>query len=166
MIGQHESKRDGKGVIFVMELTTLFEEYPFLREALTAFAVIFVDFCALIILVAAGRERRRGDRNWAWEGRGYMLAMGKTFFPLGAAEVLIGRHPAADIRFEDDDISRFHALLTLSNGEWTIEDIGAQNGVLVNGRRITQPRILRQNDQIRIGKRCLTVVRGSGKGVA
>ena len=148
-----------------MDLTALFERYPYLREALTAFAVIFVDFCALIILVAAGRQRRRGDRNWAREGRGYMLAMGTTFFPLGAAEILIGRHPAADIRFDDNEISRFHALLTLSNGQWTIEDIGAQNGVLVNGRRITQPRTLRQNDQIQIGKRRLTVVRGTGKDV-
>ena len=57
-----------------MDLTVLFERYPFFREAATAFVVIFVDICALVILIAAGRERRRGDRRWAKEGRGYMLA--------------------------------------------------------------------------------------------
>ena len=148
-----------------MDLTELFEKYPYLREGLTAFAVIFVDICALLILIAAGRERRRGDRLWAREGRGYMLAMGTTFFPLGAAEILIGRHPAADIRFNDNEISRFHALLTLTDGQWSIEDIGAQNGILVNGQRITRPRTLHQNDRIQIGKRCLTVVRGNEKDV-
>ena len=148
-----------------MEISELFEKYPYLREAMTAFVVIFVDICALVILIAAGRERRRGDRLWAREGRGFMLASGATFYPLGAAEILIGRHPAADIRFDDKEISRFHALLTLSNGQWSIEDIGAQNGILVNGRRISQPHILHQNDRIQIGRRCLTVVRGTGKGV-
>ncbi|MBR3267384.1 MAG: FHA domain-containing protein [Oscillospiraceae bacterium] len=149
-----------------MDFTELFEKYPYLREATTAFVVIFADICALMILIAAARERRRGDRLWAREGRGYMLASGATFYPLGAAEILIGRHPAADIRFDDNEISRFHALLTLSNGQWTIEDIGAQNGIFVNGRRVTQPRILHQNDLIQIGRRRLTVVRGTGKGVA
>ena len=125
-----------------MDLTPLFEQYPFLREAATAFVVIFVDICALVILLAAGRERRRGDRGWAQEGRGYMLACEGTLYPLGAAEILIGRHPSSDIRFPETEVSRFHALLCLSGGKWQIEDIGAQNGVLVNGRRITKPCIL------------------------
>ena len=148
-----------------MDLTPLFEQYPFLREAATAFVVIFVDICALVILLAAGRERRRGDRGWAQEGRGYMLACEGTLYPLGAAEILIGRHPSADIRFPDTEVSRFHALLCLSGGKWQIEDIGAQNGVLVNGRRINKPCTLHQNDAIQIGKHRMTVVKGSGKGV-
>ena len=44
-----------------MDLTVLFERYPFFREAATAFVVIFVDICALVILIAAGRERRRDE---------------------------------------------------------------------------------------------------------
>lgn len=149
-----------------MDFTPLFEQYPFFREAATAFVVIFVDICALVILIAAGRERRRGDRRWAKEARGYMLACNGQYYPLGAAEILIGRHPCADIRFEDTEISRFHALLTLSNGKWQIEDLGAQNGVSVNGRRIGRPCTLHQNDTITIGKRRLTVVKGDGRSVA
>ena len=143
-----------------MDFTPLFEQYPFFREAATAAVVIFVDIVALVILIAAGRERRRGDRRWAREGRGYMLACEGQIFPLGAAEILIGRHPCADIRFEDSEISRFHALLTLSNGKWQIEDLGASNGVSVNGRRITKPCTLHRNDAVMIGKRRLVVIKG------
>ncbi len=148
-----------------MNLTELFSQYPYLREGLTAVVVIFVDICALTILIAAGRERRSGDRRWAKESRGLMLLCENQVFPLGAAEILIGRHPSADIRFYDDEISRFHALLTLQNGQWQIEDAGAQNGVLVNGTRITKPCVLHRNDVISVGKRRLTVVKGSGKVV-
>ncbi|MCQ2418024.1 MAG: FHA domain-containing protein [Oscillospiraceae bacterium] len=143
-----------------VDLSPLFEQYPLLREAATAFAVIFVNFCALVILIAAARERRRGDHRWIKEGKGYMLSCGSECYTLGAAEILIGRHPCADIRFDDKEISRFHALLTLSNGKWHIEDIGAHNGVIVNGVRIQQRCRLHQNDVITIGKRHLTVIKG------
>lgn len=149
-----------------MDYTAIFEQYPHFREAATAFVVIFVDICALVILIAAGRERKRDNRRWAKEGKGYMLACRGEVYPLGAAEILIGRHPSADIRFPDTEISRFHALLTLSNGKWQIEDIGAQNGVTVNGRRITKPCTLHCNDAIMIGNRRLVVIKGDGRSVA
>lgn len=149
-----------------MDLSELFQQYPYLREALTAFTVIFVDLCALVILITAGRERRLEDKSWAKEGRGYMLLCEGQIFPLGAAEILIGRHPCADIRFSDSDISRFHALLTLQNGEWVIEDLGAQNGVTVNGTRITTALPLRRGDVIGIGNRELAVIKGSERSSA
>lgn len=142
-----------------MDLTPLFEQYPFFREAATAFVIIFVDLCALVILIAAGRERRRGDRRWAKEGKGYMLVCRSELYPLGAAEVLIGRHPSADIRFPEEDVSRFHALITFANGRWQIEDIGSPNGVIVNGVRITKPCTLHRNDAVQIGSRRITVIK-------
>ncbi|MBQ6039232.1 MAG: FHA domain-containing protein [Oscillospiraceae bacterium] len=144
-----------------MDLTPLFAKYPFLREAATAFVVIFVDIVALVILLAAARERHRGDRGWAKEGHGFMLACEGEVYPLGAAEILIGRHPSADIRFSDSEVSRFHALLSLSGGKWQIEDIGAQNGVAVNGHRISKPCTLRHHDAIMIGKHRMVVIRGT-----
>ena len=144
-----------------MDLTPLFAKYPFLREAATAFVVIFVDIVALVILLAAARERHRGDRGWAMEGHGFMLACEGKVYPLGAAEILIGRHPYADIRFSDSEVSRFHALLSLSGGKWQIEDIGAQNGVAVNGHRISKPCTLHHRDAIMIGKHRMVVIRGT-----
>ena len=142
-----------------LDFQPLFEQYPYIREAATAFVVIFVNLSALMILLAAGRERRRGDRRWLKESHGYMLACQGTVYPLGAAEVLIGRHPSSDICFPDNEISRFHALLTFSDGRWRIEDVGAHNGVMVNGKRITEPCTLHQNDIITVGKRRLTVIK-------
>ncbi len=146
-------------------IVRFFAEAPVLREALTAVVVIFTDICALMILLASGRERRRGDRIWAKEGKGYMLVCGDTSFPLGAAEILIGRHISADIRMQEAEISRFHAILVLSEGSWRIEDLGSAGGTYVNGVRIHKPRMLRVNDKIRIGTNTLTVVRGSGRSV-
>ncbi|MBQ5334968.1 MAG: FHA domain-containing protein [Oscillospiraceae bacterium] len=142
-----------------MDYSTFLNNDPLLRAGLTAAAVIFVDLCALVILIAASRERRHGDRRWAQESRGLMLVCGDTAYPLGAAEIVIGRHPSADIRFRDSEISRFHAILTLSGGSWQIEDLSG-NGVTVNGKRIEAPCILRRNDVIGIGRRKLTVMRG------
>ncbi|MBR5405448.1 MAG: FHA domain-containing protein [Oscillospiraceae bacterium] len=142
-----------------MDLSKLLSNDPLLRAGLSAAAVIFVDLCALVILIAASRERRHSDRRWAHENRGFMLACGENLYPLGAAEIVIGRHPSADIRFRDGEISRFHAILTLSAGNWQIEDLSG-NGVTVNGRRIDAPCILHRNDVIGIGRRKLTVIRG------
>lgn len=86
-------------------------------------------------------------------------------YPLGAAELLIGRHPSADIRLADVEISRFHALLTLYDGKWHIEDLGSAGGTYVNGVRITAVRTLHRDDEIRVGKRRLIVVRGDGRAV-
>lgn len=136
---------------------------PNLRMALSVFVVIFVDFCALMILVAAGRERRRGDKNWAAESRGYMLMEHGKVYSLGAAEMLIGRHPSADIRLPDNEISRFHALLVLYDGKWHIEDLQSGGGTYVNGVRISSVHTLHQNDEIAIGRRKLRVVKGDGR---
>ena len=150
-----------------MDLTELFSQYPYLREGITAITVIFVNICALVILIAAQRERHHDDKSWANESRSLMLRGDGGIYPLGAAELLIGRHPSADIPFPDGEISRFHALITLSNGCWQIEDLGAANGVSVNGRRISQPCVLHQDDVISVGNRLLTVVRGrQGRGGA
>ena len=150
--------------MYALDLTSFFAQYPLLRAGLTAAAVIFVDFCALVILLAAGRERRHGDRRWAKESRGLMLSCGGEIYPLGAAELVIGRHPAADIRFPDPEISRFHAVLTLSGGVWQFEVVSSGYGVTVNGRRIESPCKISRNDEICIGKRVLRVVKGTGRG--
>lgn len=149
-----------------MYFSQLFADTAVARDAVTAFVVIFTDFCALMILLAASRERKRGDRLWASEGHGFMLSDGEQLYPLGAAEILIGRHSGADIRLYDTEISRFHALLTLQDGCWRIEDLHSAGGTYVNGTRIRSPRVLHRNDRICIGSRTFTVVKGCERGQA
>ncbi len=147
-----------------MLAATLLTETAVFRDAVTAFVVIFTDFCALMILLAALRERKYGDRIWANESRCLMLTDGERVYPLGAAEILIGRHTGADICLWDQAVSRFHALLVLQDGNWRIEDLQSADGTYVNGKRIRSPRILHQNDEIRIGGNTFTVIRGSERG--
>ncbi len=147
-----------------MDALMLLTENLVFRDAMTAFVVIFTDFCALMILLAALRERKYGDRLWATESRCLMLTDGTQVYPLGAAEILIGRHQAADIHLSDSAVSRFHALLALRDGNWRIEDLQSADGTYINGKRIRSPHILRQNDVIRIGGNSFTVIRGSERG--
>ncbi len=147
-----------------MYAVMLLTENAVFRDAMTAFVVIFTDFCALMILLAALRERKYGDRLWATESRSLMLTDGTQVYPLGAAEILIGRHHSADIYLSDSAVSRFHALLVLRDGNWRIEDLQSADGTYLNGKRIRSPHILRQNDVIRIGENTFTVIRGSERG--
>ena len=52
-----------------MNALLMFAQVSVMRDAVTAFVVIFTDFCALMILLAALRERKYGDRVWANESR-------------------------------------------------------------------------------------------------
>ncbi len=75
-------------------------------------------------------------------------------YPLGCDEVLIGRHASADIRIPDLSVSRYHAMMTVSDGVWTIKDMGSKSGVYVNGALVKEAR-LRENDIINLGNRRL-----------
>ncbi len=88
------------------------------------------------------------------------LAEQSMTYPLVCDEILIGRHASADIRLPDISVSRYHAMLTVSNGVWVITDIGSKSGVFVNGNLIKQA-VLRENDTINIGVRRLIFRRRS-----
>ncbi|MDE6102266.1 MAG: FHA domain-containing protein, partial [Ruminococcus sp.] len=45
-------------------------------------------------------------------------------------------------------------VLTVSEGIWTITDIGSKSGIFVNGTLVTE-RILRENDVINLGNKRL-----------
>ena len=85
------------------------------------------------------------------------LAENSTVYPLECDEILIGRHASADIRLHDMSVSRYHAILNVTEGKWTITDIGSKSGVFVNGNPVKHKR-LRENDIINIGS-CRLVFR-------
>jgi len=83
--------------------------------------------------------------------------------PLSGAEVLIGRHsasrgidPEIDLSVPpmDPSVSRRHAkLIPAPDGAWTIVDLGATNGITVNGRDVPSEGSvsLRPGDRIHLG---------------
>jgi serine phosphatase RsbU (regulator of sigma subunit) len=66
-------------------------------------------------------------------------------------DIVIGRSRTADLMVEDASVSRRHAALKVSHGEWFIEDLGSENGTYVNGRRVTRPTCVKAGDQLTLG---------------
>jgi hypothetical protein len=72
-------------------------------------------------------------------------------FTLLGATVVIGRAESADVRIEDDCISRSHCEITSINGTLWMRDLGSTNGVLVNGFHVRQSRIM-PDDHLTFGE--------------
>jgi len=79
---------------------------------------------------------------------------GETF-PAEAEQTTIGRSPDCGIFLDDVTVSRKHAVLTNSNGTFTIEDQGSLNGTFVNRKRVESAE-LEHGDELQIGKYRLT----------
>jgi hypothetical protein len=90
--------------------------------------------------------------------------MAGACFRLGPDQTL-GRGRAADIRLPDPRASRRHARLRVEGREACIEDLGAKNGLRVNGVRVERsPSPLRPGDELEIGETVLALVApGSGE---
>jgi hypothetical protein len=58
--------------------------------------------------------------------------------PLGSGVTHIGRGLAADLRLDEDSVSRRHAILVYRRSGSRILDDRSSNGTLLNGRRVTQ----------------------------
>lgn len=65
---------------------------------------------------------------------------GRAYYLIGK-RIVIGRGENADIQIVDVKISREHAELSFSDNGYTITDIGAQNGIIVNDTRVKQKKL-------------------------
>lgn len=81
------------------------------------------------------------------------LAIGKSYplLPLTS----LGRAPTNTVILEDSFASSEHALITLRDGQWWLEDRGSSNGTLLNGYRIQEPVVISAGDIISIGRTTL-----------
>lgn len=125
-----------------------------LNLILCAVAAAALDICILVLIIAAYCERKSCSKNWNKITSSMELAEQEMIYNLGCDEILIGRHASADIRLPDLSVSRYHALLTISDGIWTIKDIGSKSGIFINGNLVHQA-VLRENDVIKLGNRRL-----------
>jgi hypothetical protein len=55
---------------------------------------------------------------------------------LDSRGVLVGRHPACNVRLDSLRVSRHHCFLIHENGEVTVRDLGSTNGIRINGQRV------------------------------
>lgn len=79
--------------------------------------------------------------------------------PLGPEQTL-GRSRRAGIRLADPQASRLHARVRLGPTEATVEDLGAKNGLFLDGARLERGIILplRPGDELRLGETTLALV--------
>lgn len=68
-------------------------------------------------------------------------------------DVLIGRGSNADIQIALDTVSSEHARIHLTSQGWALSDLNSHNGTKLNGRYITQPQLIFDEDMITFGER-------------
>lgn len=98
---------------------------------------------------------RAADERGAGARRAFVVVLAGDrmgeMFPLNEGRTSIGRGLQADVRVNDEGISRTHALIELdADGLFHLSDAGSTNGTFANGQRIDRY-TLREGDKIQIG---------------
>ncbi|NCG21447.1 MAG: FHA domain-containing protein [Rhodobacterales bacterium] len=67
--------------------------------------------------------------------------------------LLVGRSPSCGLRLDDRTVSGEHALLSWTDSEWRVRDLGSRNGTFVGGLRVPpgEGRQLKSGDQLGFG---------------
>jgi len=91
------------------------------------------------------KDRRASLTILTGNAAGQLFKCGKTL-------ITMGRSPQADLRLDDDGISRHHARIRSETGRSWVEDLASRNGTFVNGERIDGDVELRDGDKIQVGR--------------
>lgn len=75
---------------------------------------------------------------------------GESFVLMGN-RIVIGRGEKADIKINDAKASREHCEVTKVGMNWVATDLGSQNGILVNDKKVTQQQ-LNEGDKLIVGQ--------------
>ncbi|BBH70567.1 hypothetical protein ACTI_72520 [Actinoplanes sp. OR16] len=78
-------------------------------------------------------------------------------FSLPVGRWLVGRGPAAAVRLEDETVSREHCVLDVGDEGVTVSDLGAANGVQINGVTGRDPTRIVPGDVLGVGAVALGV---------
>ncbi len=73
-----------------------------------------------------------------------------ALYEVTADGLLVGRAPICDVQIEDREVSRRHAYFYPDGAGCCVKDMGARNGILVNGRRVKERR-LEAGDVVEVG---------------
>jgi predicted component of type VI protein secretion system len=78
---------------------------------------------------------------------------GRDLVQLDADRLIVGKSADVDLQISGDaSVSRVHAMLERVGSRWVIRDVGSMNGTLVNGERIIVDHVLRDDDEIILGR--------------
>jgi predicted component of type VI protein secretion system len=85
-------------------------------------------------------------------------AQNRRAYPLNRRVVQIGREIGCNIVLKDTSVSRFHADIRAEGGQHVIYSMGS-GGTKVGTTSVTHPRMLRDGEEIRIGRATFTFTR-------
>ncbi len=71
---------------------------------------------------------------------------------------VIGRAPECQLRPNRDEVSARHAEFKVISGMILLNDLGSENGTVVNGETLNGPASLRNGDRIEIGPLSFTLL--------
>jgi len=77
--------------------------------------------------------------------------------PFDRPTIRIGRMKENDLVVNNLSVSRFHATLAQADDGYVLEDLGSENGIWVNGRRVKSCRV-GPGDRIQVGKHEVQIV--------
>lgn len=63
---------------------------------------------------------------------------------------MLGRHPDCQIIVDVGAVSRYHAMITVDNGQYYVEDNKSRNGTYLNNEFLRERTALRNGDQLRV----------------
>lgn len=86
-------------------------------------------------------------------------------YTLKKEQTVIGRSADADIVIEKPAVSRQHARLDWDGEKLWITDLSSQNGSFLNDVRIQEPQLLKEGDEIRLGRKVQIQIRSEGNTV-
>lgn len=72
-------------------------------------------------------------------------------YRLEGTDIVMGRHPEADIFLSDITVSREHARIVREENEFVLYDNGSLNGTYLNRQEIERA-VLNDQDEIQVGK--------------
>ena len=81
-------------------------------------------------------------------------------FPLKNLLTVVGRSLECEIVISDPHISSRHLQINKTLQGFTLQDLGSVNGTYVNGEKLITPALLREGDEIMVGKTKLVFSEG------
>ena len=70
---------------------------------------------------------------------------------ISEGEHVMGRDPDLELFLDSPSVSRRHAIIRVTEGQATVEDLGSKNGTFVADRRVDSKTPLADGDVIRVG---------------
>ena len=78
-------------------------------------------------------------------------------FELTQPRLILGRDPSADVRPNEDLISRKHAVIFRRGDQFLLEDLDSSNGTFLNDQSVKTPTLLKSGDTISLGHALILV---------